>query len=83
MLFIGQFIIDDGKRSRSDGSDKENGTVKKRRLLDSDEEKEPLMSQGTKQRRIESIISDDEEEPAQKQRNQERSARIIISDDED
>ncbi|XP_043529522.1 protein timeless homolog isoform X2 [Frieseomelitta varia] len=72
---------DEGKRSRSDGSDKENETVKKRRLLDSDEEKEPLMSQDTKKRTI--IISDDEEEPAQKQRNQQRSARIIISDDED
>ncbi|KOX75006.1 Protein timeless like protein [Melipona quadrifasciata] len=53
---------DDGKRFRSDGSDKENKTVKKRRLLDSDEEKEPLMSQNTKKRHSRSIISDDDED---------------------
>ncbi|CAL7943922.1 unnamed protein product [Xylocopa violacea] len=76
-------VQDEGKRYRSDSSDKENETVKKRRLLDSDEEKEPLTSQDTKQKRGRTIISDDEEEPAQKQRNQQRSSRVIISDDED
>ncbi|XP_017893332.1 protein timeless homolog isoform X2 [Ceratina calcarata] len=75
---------DEGKRHRSeDGSDKEDGTTKKRRLLDSDEEKEPLTSQDTELKHSRMIISDDEEEPAQEQRNQQRSSRVIISDDED
>ncbi|XP_060821669.1 protein timeless homolog isoform X2 [Bombus pascuorum] len=73
--------VDDGKRPRSD--DEKNDTVKKRRLLDSDEEEEPLTSQATKQKSIKTIISDDEEEPAQNQRNQHRSTHRIISDDED
>ncbi|CAK9795777.1 Protein timeless homolog [Anthophora quadrimaculata] len=74
---------DEGKRHRSDNSDKEDGAVKKRRLLDSDEEQEPLTSQHTKQKFTRTIISDDEEEPAQEERNQQRSSRIMISDDED
>ncbi|XP_017793791.1 PREDICTED: protein timeless homolog [Habropoda laboriosa] len=74
---------DEGKRYRSDSSDKENGAVKKRRLLDSDEEQEPLTSQDTKQKFTKTIISDDEEEPAQEQRNQHRSSHVMISDDED
>ncbi|XP_043579591.1 protein timeless homolog [Bombus pyrosoma] len=73
--------VDDGKRPRSD--DEKNDTVKKRRLLDSDEEEEPLTSQATRQKSIKTIISDDEEEPAQNQRNQHRSTHRIISDDED
>ncbi|CAK9829894.1 Protein timeless homolog [Anthophora retusa] len=74
---------DEGKRHRSSSSDKEDGAVKKRRLLDSDEEQEPLTSQDTKQKFTRTIISDDEEEPAQEERNQQRSSRIMISDDED
>ncbi|XP_048261586.1 protein timeless homolog isoform X2 [Bombus terrestris] len=73
--------VDDGKRPRSD--DEKNDSVKKRRLLDSDEEEEPLTSQATRQKSIKTIISDDEEEPAQNQRNQHRSTHRIISDDED
>ncbi|XP_033298193.1 protein timeless homolog, partial [Bombus bifarius] len=73
--------VGDGKRPRSD--DEKNDSVKKRRLLDSDEEEEPLTSQATRQKSIKTIISDDEEEPAQNQRNQHRSTHRIISDDED
>ncbi|XP_043250189.1 uncharacterized protein LOC122396121 [Colletes gigas] len=76
-------IQDEGKRNRSDSSEKENGTMKKRRLLDSDEEEDPLTSQDTELKHATTIISDDEEEPTQKERNQQRSSRVIISDDED
>nr|XP_012151360.1 PREDICTED: protein timeless homolog [Megachile rotundata] len=74
---------DDGKRNRSDSSDKENGTLKKRRLLDSDEETDPLTSVDTEQKRNRTIISDDEEEFAEKKPTQQRTSRMIISDDED
>ncbi|XP_053978576.1 protein timeless homolog isoform X1 [Hylaeus volcanicus] len=74
---------DEGKRNRSDSSDKENGTVKKRRLLDSDEEGDPLTSQNTELKHVTTIITDDEKEPSPKQPNQQRSSRVIISDDED
>ncbi|XP_012343215.2 protein timeless homolog [Apis florea] len=75
---------DEEKRRRSDEFEKENETVKKRRLLDSDEENESLMSQNTEQKRIKMIISDDEEEQsASEQRKKQKSSRIIISDDED
>ncbi|XP_029034529.1 protein timeless homolog isoform X2 [Osmia bicornis bicornis] len=73
---------DEGKRNRSDSSDKENETVKKRRLLDSDEETEPSV-QDTEQKRTRMIISDDEEESVEKQPTQQRTSRMIISDDED
>ncbi|OAD57363.1 Protein timeless like protein [Eufriesea mexicana] len=73
---------DEGKRHRSEESD-ENETVKKRRLVDSDEEKEPSTSMDTEMKRTKTIISDDEEEVTQEQRKQQRSSRAIISDDED
>lgn len=81
-ILIKRIFVEEGKRNRSDSSDKENETVKKRRLLDSDEE-EPLMSQNTELKEARTIISDDEEGPSQKQRNQQRKSRVMISDDED
>ncbi|KYN04845.1 Protein timeless like protein [Cyphomyrmex costatus] len=53
---------DDIKRDRSDSSpDKDKPSTKKRRLLDSDEEEEPLRSNYTKANDAHVIISDDEE----------------------
>ncbi|XP_076297468.1 circadian regulator timeout [Lasioglossum baleicum] len=74
---------DDGKRNRPDSSGDERGTTKKRRLLDSEEEDDPLPSQNTEVKHARLIISDGEDETSEKQRDQPGSSRAIISDDDD
>ncbi|XP_031834411.1 circadian regulator timeout [Nomia melanderi] len=74
---------DEGKRDRSDGSENEHGTTKKRRLLDSDEEEEPLPSLNTELKHAKLIISDEEDETIEKQPTRVGSSRAIISDDDD
>ncbi|XP_012222325.1 protein timeless homolog isoform X1 [Linepithema humile] len=71
---------DDVKRDRSDSSDTNEPSNKKRRLLDSDDETE-LKNGNTNGARI--IISDDEESLSNARPERPKSSRIIISDDED
>ncbi|RLU24932.1 hypothetical protein DMN91_003023 [Ooceraea biroi] len=73
---------DNVKRDRSDSSDTDKPSSKKRRLLDSDEEAESLKSEDTKANGGRIIISDDEE-PSNVRAERSKSFRVIISDEED
>ncbi|XP_071645976.1 protein timeless homolog [Temnothorax longispinosus] len=74
---------DDVKRDRADSSsDTDKPSTKKRRLLDSDEEAEPLRNDYTEANGAPVIISDDEES-LPNVRSERPTSRIIISDDED
>ncbi|XP_012062583.1 PREDICTED: protein timeless homolog [Atta cephalotes] len=75
---------DDIKRDRSDSSsDKDKPATKKRRLVDSDEEEEPLKSNYTETNGARVIISDDEESLSNVRFERPALSRIIISDEED
>ncbi|XP_018314888.1 LOW QUALITY PROTEIN: protein timeless homolog [Mycetomoellerius zeteki] len=75
---------DDIKRDRSDSSsDKDKPSTKKRRLLDSDEEEEPLRSNYTEASGARVIISDDEESLPNVRSERPALSRIIISVEED
>ncbi|XP_039305903.1 protein timeless homolog isoform X2 [Solenopsis invicta] len=75
---------DDTKRNRSDSSsDTDKPSTKKRRLLDSDEEAEPLRSDYTKANGAPVIISDNEELLPNVRAERPKLSRVIISDEED
>ncbi|KAG5330826.1 TIM protein, partial [Acromyrmex heyeri] len=75
---------DDIKRDRSDSSsDKDKPATKKRRLVDSDEEEEPLRSNYTEAKGAPVIISDDEELLSNVRSERPALSRVIISDEED
>ncbi|CAL1677972.1 unnamed protein product [Lasius platythorax] len=74
---------DDTKRDRSDFSDTDKPSSKKRRLLDSDEEVESLKDDDTKTNGTRIIISDDEESLSNVPSERPKLSRIIISDEED
>ncbi|KAM0735754.1 Protein timeless-like protein [Formica fusca] len=75
---------DDTKRDRSDSSDTDKPSSKKRRLLDSDEEVESLKDDNAKTNGSRVIISDDEESPLSNVPSERpKLSRVIISDEED
>ncbi|EGI62623.1 Protein timeless-like protein [Acromyrmex echinatior] len=75
---------DDIKRDRSDSSsDKDKPAIKKRRLVDSDEEEEPLRSNYIEAKGARVIISDDEELLSNVRSERPALSRVIISDEED
>ncbi|XP_018375486.1 PREDICTED: protein timeless homolog [Trachymyrmex cornetzi] len=75
---------DDIKRDRSDSSsDKDKPATKKRRLVDSDEEEEPLKSNYTEANGARVTISDDEESLPNARSERPALSRVIISDEED
>ena len=77
-------FTDDIKRDRSDSSsDKNKPATKKRRLVDSDEEEEPLKSNYTETNGARVIISDDEESLSNVRFERPALSRVIISDEED
>lgn len=77
-------FTDDTKRNRSDSSsDTDKPSTKKRRLLDSDEEAEPLRSDYTKANGAPVIISDNEELLPNVRAERPKLSRVIISDEED
>ncbi|XP_020292361.1 protein timeless homolog isoform X2 [Pseudomyrmex gracilis] len=75
---------DDVKRNRSDSSDTDKPSSKKRRLLDSDDEKESSKNENTKANIDRVIISDDDESGSNAQFNHRfKSSRVISSDEDD
>ncbi|XP_070151223.1 protein timeless homolog [Polyergus mexicanus] len=77
-------IDDDIKRDRSDSSDTDKPSSKKRRLLDSDEEIESLKDDNAKTNGSRVIISDDEGSSLSNVPSERpKLSRIIISDEED
>ena len=64
-------------------SDKDKPATKKRRLVDSDEEEEPLRNNYTEANGARVTISDDEESLRNVRSERPALSRIIISDEED
>lgn len=81
--FLSSRFAGDVKRDRSDSSDTDKPSGKKRRLLDSDEETELLKSEDTKATGARIIISDDEEPSSNVRSERPKLSRVIISDEED
>ncbi|KAL0125370.1 hypothetical protein PUN28_004481 [Cardiocondyla obscurior] len=75
---------DDTKRDRADSlSDTDKPSAKKRRLLDSDEEAEPVENDYNEINGAPVIFSDDEESVSHRRSERSTLSRIIISDEED
>lgn len=76
------YFSDDAKKERSDCSDMEPSS-KKRRLLDSDEDAKSLKSDNEAETNGGRVIISDDEEQLNVRTERPRSSRVIISDDED